>query len=172
MRYGTKFTVQDHDAITWRCLACITHRQAENIRNLAYQHGKSVHAFLTVPPADAHGPAPEVVDKFIVYLEALHREDDKRAKELLHELAAEKRTPKSPAKTTVRTKDLHELDAQIKEDIEMLRQFPVDDLKSLCSHHDLPAEGTRDDVQERLMDFYKEQTMSKEESAKKKAKKK
>ena len=169
MRYGTKFTVQDHDSITWRCLACITHRQAENIRNLAYQQGKSVHAFLTVPPADAHGPAPEVVDKFIVYLEALHREDDKRAKELLHELKAEKRTPKSPA-NKVRSTDLHELDAQIKEDIEMLRlQFPVDDLKSLCIHHNLVEGGTRDDVQERLMDFYN-QAMPKQQSAPKKAK--
>ncbi len=36
LRYGTKVHVQDHDSITWRCVDCVTHAQAENIRKAAH----------------------------------------------------------------------------------------------------------------------------------------
>lgn len=85
MRFGTKVTVMEHDSVSWRCLRCITHRQAENLRNVAADHNTTVHDFLTVPLSGdgGLGPSKEVVDTFCDYLEALHLEDKKKAAECL-----------------------------------------------------------------------------------------
>ncbi len=122
LRYGTKVHIQDHDSISWRCIDCVTHQQAENIRSVAADAKQSVHDFLTVPPHESHGPPPHIVDLFVEYLEALHlnkEEDISRLSSLLKrhrkEVAAEepksKRSKKQSSKPDV---DAAHLDEQIK----------------------------------------------------------
>ena len=173
LRFGTKFRIQDHDSITWRCLGCVTHQQAENIRNVAAEHKQTVHSFLTVPPVDAHGPSEPVVATFIDYLEALHVQDETKTKELLEKLnrvrkvdgeehdvpgdndnCGDKNSPKKGKKRDKDEVDLHELDAQICDDPDMLKMFAVDDLRSLCVHHGLDDSGTASAMKDRLTDFY------------------
>ena len=167
LRYGTKLHIQDHDSISYRCLACITHRQAENICSVASDQGLSVHKFLTVPPSDANGPSERVVAMFIEYLEALHLENQEVAEKLLAQLDQERKPEeevkgKGNKKATSNKKkrdsnvDLHELDAQIRDDQKMLKLFTVADLKSLCVHHDLATSGTKPSLQGRLEKFYDE----------------
>lgn len=151
----------DHDSVSWRCIKCITHKQAENIRQVASDHKTTVHDFLTVPVGE-HGPPEECVDTFVEYLEALHLEDKKRTASLLKKLNKYKAEEgKKPKKTKSKAKkrkaedvDCHHLDEQIKEDIEMIKLFTVGDLRALLEHHNLPSSGTKPFLVERLEEYY------------------
>lgn len=149
--------VKHHEGMSWRCMACVTHKQAENIRTDAANEKKSVHDFITVPPTDSNGPAEDVVTLFVEYLEALHLEDGKRIRVLRKQLQQSRKPVGSQSTSTKgrkRNADVHHLDAQLSEDISMVDLFVVADLNSLLEHHGLDVSGTKPQLVERLRRFY------------------
>jgi len=158
LRYGTKVVIQDHQGTYWRCLRCITKRQAQNLIKDSEIEKKTEHDFLTVAPSLAiggHGPSEAVVDAFLHYIFALADDDTHTTKETLKELqkhtakkdmkhdvaearaaaAVKAKGDKSPeAKDGVDTKVL---DAQVLADPYLIDMFRVDDLRALCEHHGL-----------------------------------
>jgi hypothetical protein len=101
-------------------------------------------------------------------LEALHLQDGAKTKELLKELKKHHKGETTPKKSKAKEAgskrerdpedDIHELDAQIRGDIDMLNlpAFAVEDLRSLCVHHKLSSEGTRPVLVDTLEAFYKQ----------------
>ena len=146
--------VQDHESISWRCMKCVTHQQAKNVRNVAADEKKSVHDFLTVP-LGIYGPPKDCVDLFVDYLEALHLEDKEKTEMLLGKLEEfkmedEDEKKKKKAKKTVSKKrkkdeecDCHLIDEQIRDDITLLQLFSVGELRELLKHHKKDSEGTK-----------------------------
>ena len=161
LRYGTQVVVNGHRSVTWRCMACITKKQADNLANDAHESGLTEREFLTVPPppeTGGDGAEPEVFEIFLKYLDAIKREDIKEKNELLRALNNEKGSnpesdPDKCEKEALKT-DCHILDAQLKNDIDMIKLLTHDDLKAICFHHRLEHEGTTPDLQRVLHEYY------------------
>lgn len=104
----------------------MTKKQAENALAAARKDGKSLHDWLTVPPAagGGDGPSDDIVKTFAHYIDALAKDDTVNAKRLLAELKRSGRA-KAPAalgakrRVEAQSADTHLLDAQLQGDIEL-----------------------------------------------------
>ncbi len=140
------------------------------MRAVAAEKKETLHEYLTVPPADASGPPPEVVELFLRYMEALHKQDEDKMKSLLRELhthrkardRAEQKKKAGRGKKREPEVSVEDLDRQLREDPKMLKLFKVPDLRSLCQHHNIDATGTKPVLTVRLREFYGGEKPSKE----------
>jgi hypothetical protein len=163
LRYGTQVVVQEHRSMSWRCMGCITKKQADNFLADAEAAGLPPQEYLTVPPprdAGGDGPEPAVVDTFLQYLSALSAEDHSRSGMLLKELSHHREPQAEPdekkAEKNAVNLDTHTLDHQLRTDIDLIHLFSHDDMKALCLHHHLAGEGTKPELEQALREFYSE----------------
>jgi hypothetical protein len=161
IRFGTMVEIMNHQSMSYRCVDCVTERQAVNLVRIAEGQKQCVKEFLTLPPPpDAGGEGVEdvVADLFVRYVDALIAGDKGVIKNIQQQLHRHhRRVEGDRAVQVARHTDMHALDAQIRNDLDVMNLLTHDDLRALADHHGIkgPIDGmTKPELELALKEIY------------------